>query len=188
MSLKWLWLFFWLTGPTNQNRFNSYVFSTIWMKFGMWTAIAPALLLLLPCSCIAPGVLLACSQPAPGLLMVCSCLAPDPAHSSFAAFIIISTLRLFSARRESPFMVLYCMLWSWSWSWTGSYRIVSCGCGRGHGQDFTVLYVVVMVVVMDGIVLYWMLWSRLCSCHKLCNLSLNQCMRVNFKCSVRMWL
>ena len=46
----------------------------------MWTANAPALLLLLPCSCIAPG-----------LLMVCSCPAPDPAHPSFAAFIIIST-------------------------------------------------------------------------------------------------
>ena len=112
MSLKWLWLFFWLTGPTNQNRpianrFNFYVFSTIWMKFGMWTANAPAQLLLLPCSCIAPGLLLACSQPAPGLLMVCSCPAPDPAHPSFAAFIIISTLRLFSARREPPFMVLH---------------------------------------------------------------------------------
>ena len=113
MSLKWLWLFFWLTGPTNQyrpiaNRFNFYVFSTIWMKFGMWTANAPAQLLLLPCSCIAPGLLLACSQPAPGLLIVCSCPAPDPAHPSFAAFIIISTLRLFSARREPPFMVRIC--------------------------------------------------------------------------------
>ena len=41
----------------------------------------------------------------PGLVMVCSCPAPDPAHPSFAAFIIISTLRLFSARREPPFMV-----------------------------------------------------------------------------------
>merc|ERR1711970_913183 len=104
------WLFFLLTGPTNQkrptaNRFNFYVFSTIWMKFGMWTANAPALLLLLPCSCIAPGVLLACPEPTPGLLMVCSCPAPDPALPSFAAFIIISTLRLFSARREPPFMV-----------------------------------------------------------------------------------
>ena len=46
------------------------------MKFGKWTANAPALLLLIPCSCIAPGLLLACSHPAPGLLMVCSCPAP----------------------------------------------------------------------------------------------------------------
>ena len=76
----------------------------------MWTANAPALLLLLPCSCIAPGLLLACSQPAPGLLIVCSCPAPDPAHPSFAAFIIISTLRLFSARREPPFMVSHPVL------------------------------------------------------------------------------
>ena len=75
------------------------------MKFGIWTSNASAQLLLLPCSCIAPGLLLACSQPAPGLLIVCSCPAPDPAHPSFAAFIIISTLRLFSARREPPFMV-----------------------------------------------------------------------------------
>ena len=110
MSLKWLWLFFWLSGPTIQSRskanlYNFFIFSTIRMKFGMWTANAPALLLLLPCSCIAPGLLLACSQPAPGLLMVCSCPAPDPAHPSFAAFIINSTLRLFSARREPPFMV-----------------------------------------------------------------------------------
>ena len=40
------------------------------MKFGKWTANAPALLFLIPCSCIAPGLLLACSHPAPGLLMV----------------------------------------------------------------------------------------------------------------------
>ena len=72
----------------------------------MWAANAPALLLLLPCSCIAPGLLLACSQPAPGLLVVCSCFAPETAHPTFAAFIIISTLQLFSARREPPFMVL----------------------------------------------------------------------------------
>ena len=38
----------------------------------MWTANAPALLLLLPCSCIAPDLPLACSQPTPGLLIVCS--------------------------------------------------------------------------------------------------------------------
>ena len=112
MSLKWLWLFSWLTGPTNQNRpvanrFNFSVFSTILMKFGVWTANAPALLLLLPCPCIAPGLLLAYSKPAPGLLMVRSYPAPCPAHPSLAAFIIISSLRLFSARREPPFMVLF---------------------------------------------------------------------------------
>ena len=99
MSLKWLWLFFWLTGPTNQSRpiadlVNFYVFSTIWIEFSMWTANAPALLLLLPCYCIAPGLLLACSQPAPGLPMVCSCPAPGPAHPSLAVFISSSTLRL----------------------------------------------------------------------------------------------
>ena len=42
-------------------KFNFYAFSTILMKFGMWTGNAPALLLLLSCSCIAPGLLLACS-------------------------------------------------------------------------------------------------------------------------------
>ena len=83
MSLKWLWLFFWLTGPTNQSRpivnlLNFYVFSTIWMKFSMWTANAPALLLLLSCSCIAPGVILACSWSALGLLLTCSWFTPAP--------------------------------------------------------------------------------------------------------------
>ena len=83
------------------------------MKFGIWSANAPALLLLLPCSCIAPGLLLACSQPSPGLLMVCSCPALDPAHPSFATFIIIiSTLQLFSAWREPPFMVYLLGQWS----------------------------------------------------------------------------
>ena len=91
--------------PTIANLFYFYVFTTIWMKFGMWTVNAPALLLLLHCSCTVPGLLLACFQPAPGLLMVFSCPAPDPAHPSFAAFIISSTLRLFLARREPPFMV-----------------------------------------------------------------------------------
>ena len=110
MSLKWPWLFFWLTGPTNQNRsianrFNFYVFGAIWMKFGMWTANAPALLLLLPCPCIALGLLIACSQPALGLLIVCSCPASGPAHPSLAAFIIIGILRLFTARRKPHFMV-----------------------------------------------------------------------------------
>ena len=38
----------------------------------MWTANAAALLLLLPCSCIALSLVLVCSQHAPGLLMVCS--------------------------------------------------------------------------------------------------------------------
>ena len=78
----------------------------------MWTANAPALLMLLPCSCIAPGLLLAYSQPAPGLLIVCSCPAPDSAHPNFTAFIIISTLRLFSARREPPFMVYFCLFFN----------------------------------------------------------------------------
>ena len=90
--------------PTYSKSFYFYVFGTIWMKFGVWTANAPALLLLLPCS-FAPGLLLVCSQPALGLPMVCSCPAPDPAHPCFAAFIIIGTLRLFSARQEPPFMV-----------------------------------------------------------------------------------
>ena len=111
MSLKWLWVFFWLIGPTNQSRpiadlVNFYVFCTIWIEFSMWTANPSALLLLLPCYCIAPGLLLACSQPAPGLPIVCSCPAPGPAHPSLAAFIIIN---FFSARREPPFMV---MIWS----------------------------------------------------------------------------
>ena len=75
------------------------------MKFGMWTANAPALLLLIPCSCIATDPLLACSQPTPGLLMVCSCSAPGLAHPSEAVFVIISILRLILAPRLPPFMV-----------------------------------------------------------------------------------
>ena len=58
------------------------------------------------CSCPVPALLLPCScfSPALALLQPCSCPAPDPAI--LAAFIIIiSTLRLFSARREPPFMV-----------------------------------------------------------------------------------
>ena len=55
---------------------------------------ATALLMLLPCSCFSPG-----------LLMPFSCPAPGPAHPNLAAFIIISTLQVFSARREPPFMV-----------------------------------------------------------------------------------
>ena len=47
---------------------------------------------------------------APALFLPCSCPAPGPAHPSLAAFIIIiSTLRLFSARREPPFMVCICL-------------------------------------------------------------------------------
>ena len=54
----------------------------------------------LPCSCFSPtlALLLPYSRPA------------HPAHGSLAALIIIiivSTLRLFSARREPPFMVNY---------------------------------------------------------------------------------
>ena len=87
MSLKWLWLFFWLTGPTNQNRptanrFDFYVFSTIEMKFGIWIANAPALLLLFPCSCIGPGRLLACSQPAPALPLILPTPVLQPSSSS----------------------------------------------------------------------------------------------------------
>ena len=62
-----------LTGLSNQSRrianlFDFYVFSTIWMIFGMWIINAPDRLLLL-FSCLAPGLLLACSWPAPGLLL-----------------------------------------------------------------------------------------------------------------------
>ena len=59
------------------------------MKFDKWTANAPALILLIPRSCIAHTLLLACSHPTPGLLMVYSC--PAPVHPNLAAFIIIST-------------------------------------------------------------------------------------------------
>ena len=61
------------------------------------------------CSCPVPALLLPCScfSPALALLQPCSCPA-GPAHPSLAAFIIIiSTLQLFSARREPPFMVNY---------------------------------------------------------------------------------
>ena len=54
----------------------------------------------------APALLLPCPSHASTLLLLCFCAAPSPAHPSFAAFIIISTLRLFSARREPPFMVM----------------------------------------------------------------------------------
>ena len=74
----------------------------------MWTANAPALLVLLPCSCIAPGLLLACSQPAHGLLMACSYHAPGPGHPSLAAFIIISTLRLFFGTAIAAFYGTNC--------------------------------------------------------------------------------
>ena len=61
------------------------------------------------CSCPVPTLLLPCSSfcPALALLLPCFCPARGPAHPSLAAFIIIiSTLWLFSARREPPFMVL----------------------------------------------------------------------------------
>ena len=82
---------------------------------------------LLPCSYSTPALLLPssyplfcfaqlyfCPLPAPALLLVFSCPAPAPTNPSLAAFIIISTLWLFSARREPPFMVpseiLICLL------------------------------------------------------------------------------
>ena len=77
-------------------------------------SLCPALLysaqlcsaLLLPCSYPAPSLLLHCSRfcPALALLLLCSC--PAPVNRSLVPFIIISTLRLFSARREPTFMVI----------------------------------------------------------------------------------
>ena len=63
------------------------------------------------CSCPVPALLpCSCFSPALALLQPCSCPAPGPANPSLAAFIIIiSTLRLFSARREPPFMVYLCV-------------------------------------------------------------------------------
>merc|ERR1712240_884644 len=71
------------------------------------------------CTCLASPQFLPSSCPlssllcftifssAPALYLPCSCPAPSPAHPSLAAFIIIiSTLQLFSARRQPPFMVL----------------------------------------------------------------------------------
>ncbi len=129
MSLKLLRL---PTGPTNQsqpiaNLFN-FCFSIIRIKFGIWTS--PALKLpLLRCSaptqvlpsssfCPAPSKLLTCTFSAPAQLLpsfchallysaqLYSCPAPGPAHPRSAAFIIISTLQLFSAWREPPFKVI----------------------------------------------------------------------------------
>ena len=71
-----------------------------------WVHPTPAQFLLLPCSCPAqllPFLALILAQP-------CFFPAPAPAHPSLAAFIIISTLRLFSARREPTFMVLFNVL------------------------------------------------------------------------------
>ena len=74
---------------------------------------------LLPYFCSAllsftPTLFLPCSFPAPALLLLppCSCLAPAcfcpaPAYFHLAAFIIISTLQLFSAQREQPVMVCF---------------------------------------------------------------------------------
>ena len=62
------------------------------------------------CCCPNPVLLLPCSCFSPALPLLQSCSRPArPAHPSLAAFIIIiiSTLRLFSVRREPPFMVLY---------------------------------------------------------------------------------
>ncbi len=85
----------------------------------------PAVLLLLPSSnpappqvtlnsCLAPALFLLRSV----LLLPCSCFYPAlallrtyswsaPAHPSLAAFIIISTLRLFSVQREQPFLISF---------------------------------------------------------------------------------
>ena len=91
----------------------------------MWTTPT----LLLSCSFHAPALLLpysspalASAQPLPysSLFLPCSCPAhasaplllcssPAPACSLAAFIMIISTLRLFSARREPPFMVCICL-------------------------------------------------------------------------------
>merc|ERR1711989_192880 len=92
---------------------------------------APASAPPLPCSCPVPCKLLSCTflappqflpsscplsslpcftilSSAPALFLPCSCPAPGPAHPSLAAFIIIiSTLRLFSAQQQPPFMVYW---------------------------------------------------------------------------------
>ena len=109
-------------------------------------AHAPTSDLLLPCSCTFPyscsaPLLPTCSYPTPAefLLLPCSSLllpflalllvqpclfpAPAPAHPSLTAFIIISTLQLFSARREPPFMVLYTSVVAVDYS---AVSIVSC--------------------------------------------------------------
>ena len=82
-----------MTDWTNQSRpmANIFDFQFGSVQFGMSTANTPALVLLIPCLGVAPGLFLACSYPAPGLLLVCSCPAFGPAHSSLAAFVIICT-------------------------------------------------------------------------------------------------
>ena len=68
-------------------------------------SFCPALLYsALLCSCPVPALLLPCScfSPALALLQSCSCPA-GPAHPSLAAFIIISTLRLFFATARAAF-------------------------------------------------------------------------------------
>ena len=72
-----------LSGPTNQSRpianlFNFYVFSTIWMKFSMWTT--PTLLFSCPFHAPAPTLLLPGSSfcPASAVLLPCSFQVPIP--------------------------------------------------------------------------------------------------------------
>ena len=101
------------------------------LSLSLCSSPAPASAPPLPYSCPAPCKLLSCSSPvpaqllpsffpallhysqlcscsAPALFLPCSCPAPGPAHPSLAAFIIIiSTLQLFSARRQPPFMLLH---------------------------------------------------------------------------------
>ena len=70
------------------------------------------------CNKYVTGVTLlrSCFSPALDLLQPYSCPAPGPANPSLAAFIIIiSTLQLFLARREPPFMVYsWCIHHLWN--------------------------------------------------------------------------
>ena len=120
----------WPTGPTNQSRPIANLFTFYVLVQFRWNLLcglhlpcnypAPFMLLLcsystppwlqlLPCPCRTPALLLpwSCFSPTIALLQPCSYPVPDPAIPSLAVFIIIiSTLRLLSARREPPFMVL----------------------------------------------------------------------------------
>merc|ERR1711867_244277 len=85
---------------------------------GPSSCLCPTPAVLLPCSLQTPILHIPNFSPVPTQLLpsffpallhysqLCSCPAPGPVHPSLAAFIIIiSTLRLFSARRQPPFMV-----------------------------------------------------------------------------------
>ena len=73
----------------------------------MWTANAPALLFLLPCSCIAPGLLLTCSWPAHGLLLPSSCPL-----SSLICFTLLSSapalLLPCPSHASTPLLLCFC--------------------------------------------------------------------------------